>query len=116
MSDQQPIDVFAAADLGDGDVKTIPAKVTGWSDAITVFRDGDDFYALDDTCPHESASLGEGWLENGEIECPLHQSRFSLKTGAVTCLPATRNARTHRVEVVDGRVWLTPGQSPTDAA
>ena len=115
MSDQQPIDVFAAADLGDGDARTLPAKATGWSDAITVFREGDSFYALDDTCPHEKASLGEGWLENGEIECPLHQSRFSLKTGAVTCLPATRNARTHRVEVVDGRVGLTPGQSPADA-
>lgn len=115
MTDQQPIDVFAAADLADGDVRTIPAKTTGWSDAITVFRDGDAFYALDDTCPHEKASLGEGWLENGEIECPLHQSRFSLNSGAVTCLPATRNARTHLVEVVEGRVWLTPGRTPADA-
>ena len=115
MTDPQPIDVLAADDLGDGDAHTVPAKLTGWSDAITVFRDGDTYYALDDTCPHEKASLGEGWLENGEIECPLHQSRFSLKTGAVTCLPATRNARTHMVEVIAGRLWLTPGQSPTDA-
>jgi nitrite reductase/ring-hydroxylating ferredoxin subunit len=115
VTDQQPIDLFAAADLADGEMKTIPAKSTGWPDAITVFREGDAFFALDDTCPHEKASLADGWLENGEIECPLHQSRFSLKTGAVTCLPATRNARTHRVEIIGGRVWLTPGQSPADA-
>ena len=115
MTDHQPIDVFAATDLADGDAKTLPAKLTGWSDAITVFRDGDAFYALDDTCPHEKASLADGWLEGGEIECPLHQSRFSLKTGAVACLPATRDARTHRVEVIGGRVWLTPGESRSDA-
>ena len=112
---RQPIDLFAAGDLADGEVKTIPAKSTGWSDAIAVFRDGDAYYALDDTCPHEKASLADGWLEDGEIECPLHQSRFSLRTGAVTCLPTTRNARTHRVEVIDGRVWLTPGRSAADA-
>jgi nitrite reductase/ring-hydroxylating ferredoxin subunit len=116
MSEQRPIDVFGADELDDGDMRTIPATVSGWSDAITIFRDGDAFYALDDTCPHERSSLGEGWLEDGEIECPLHQSRFNLKTGAVTCLPATRNARTHLVRVVDGRVWLTPGQPQTDAA
>jgi 3-phenylpropionate/trans-cinnamate dioxygenase ferredoxin subunit len=115
MTEHQPIDVLAAADLDDGEMRTIPAEETGWSDAITIFRDGKTYYALDDTCPHEKASLGEGWLENGEIECPLHQSRFSLETGAVTCPPATQNARAHRVEVVDGRVLLTPGRSPADA-
>jgi 3-phenylpropionate/trans-cinnamate dioxygenase ferredoxin subunit len=115
MSDRQPIDVFAAGELEDGEMRTIRAEATGWSDAITVFRDGEDYYALDDTCPHEKASLGEGWLEDGEIECPLHQSRFSLKSGTVTCAPATRDARTHKVEVVDGRVLLTPGQAPAVA-
>jgi len=115
MTEQKPIDVFGVADLEDGDMRTIPAEETGWSDAITVFRDAGAFYALDDTCPHEQASLGEGWLENGEIECPLHQSRFRLATGAVTCPPATRDARAHRVEAVDGRVLLTPGRPPADA-
>lgn len=112
MSEYKPIDVFAAAELSDGEMRTIAAAATGWSDAITVFNDAGSFYALNDTCPHEEASLGEGWLENCEIECPLHQSRFDLRTGAVTCLPATGAARTHRVEVKDGRVWLTPGAAP----
>lgn len=116
MNEHPAVDVFAADELEDGDMRTVAAKQTGWSDAITVFRDGDDYYALDDTCPHEKASLGEGWLEDGEIECPLHQSRFNLRSGAVTCLPATRDARAHKVEIVDGRVLLTPGLSPTEAA
>ncbi|OIV37479.1 2Fe-2S ferredoxin [Mangrovactinospora gilvigrisea] len=114
MSDQQPVDVCAAEEIEDGGMRTVPARETGWSDAITIFRDGDAYYALDDTCPHEKASLGEGWLENGEIECPVHQSRFSVATGAVACPPALRNARAHRVEVLGGRVVLSPGRLPGD--
>ncbi|MFG3041830.1 non-heme iron oxygenase ferredoxin subunit [Streptomyces sp. NPDC048330] len=107
-----PVRVCTDADLAEGQAVTVPTDITGWSDAVAVFRYNGTLYALDDTCPHEQASLAEGWIENGEIECPLHQSRFSLRTGEVACDPATRNARTHRVEVRDGGIWLTAGAQP----
>lgn len=101
--------VCSENELEDGQAVAVAPDATGWSDAIAVFRDGDAYYALDDTCPHEEASLAEGWVEDGEVECPLHQSRFDLGTGKVTCLPATRDACTHAVAVRDGAVWLSPG-------
>ncbi|MBB5868077.1 3-phenylpropionate/trans-cinnamate dioxygenase ferredoxin subunit [Allocatelliglobosispora scoriae] len=104
--------VCATSELPDGEIRLVPAKVTGWRDDIALFNDGGEFFALDDTCTHEQASLAEGWLENGEIECPSHQSRFALRTGKVTCLPATRDACPHRVDVRDGDLWLRPGQPP----
>ncbi|MFI5534039.1 bifunctional 3-phenylpropionate/cinnamic acid dioxygenase ferredoxin subunit [Kitasatospora sp. NPDC051853] len=107
-----PVRVCADTELADGQAVTVPAGATGWSDTIAVFRENGALFALDDTCPHEQASLAEGWLEDGEIECPLHQSRFSLRTGEATCLPATSPARTHRVEVRDGAIWLTAGTPP----
>ncbi|MBB5868951.1 3-phenylpropionate/trans-cinnamate dioxygenase ferredoxin subunit [Allocatelliglobosispora scoriae] len=96
--------------LPDGEALLVPAETTGWSDGIAVFRDGGEFFALDDTCTHEEASLADGWIENGAVECPDHAARFSLATGAVLCDPATRAARTHRVEVADGCVWLAVGE------
>ena len=69
---------------------------------ITVFHTDDgELFAIDDTCTHQDASLADGWLEGDEIECPLHASRFSLRTGQADVPPAKRPVRTHEV-VVDG--------------
>jgi 3-phenylpropionate/trans-cinnamate dioxygenase ferredoxin subunit len=75
--------------------------------AIAVFHAEDgELYAIDDTCTHERASLADGWLEGCEIECPLHSSRFDLRTGAVDALPAVRPVRTHQVVVQDDVVHV----------
>jgi 3-phenylpropionate/trans-cinnamate dioxygenase ferredoxin subunit len=72
---------------------------------VTVFRTDDgDLYAIDDTCTHQDASLADGWLEGCAVECPLHASRFDLRTGAVDQLPAKLPVRTHRVVVADGMI------------
>ena len=66
-----------------------------------------EFYAVDDTCTHQDASLADGWLEGCEVECPLHASRFDLRTGAVDAPPAKRPIRTHQVHVEDDVVYVT---------
>ena len=44
------------------------------------------FFALDNKCPHQGGSLGEGEIsEKGEIICPWHKYSFDLKTGKDTC-------------------------------
>src|SRR6185437_2356941 len=53
-------------------------------------------------CSHERASLADGWLEGCEIECPLHSSRFDLRTGAVDAPPARLPVRTQQVVIVGG--------------
>ena len=65
------------------------------------------FFAVDDTCTHQDASLADGWLEGCEVECPLHASRFDLRTGAVDAPPAKRPIRTHQVSVEDDVVYVT---------
>ncbi|MEU9734790.1 non-heme iron oxygenase ferredoxin subunit [Streptomyces sp. NPDC048002] len=113
MSKGNGIRVAALGDIPPGEGIAISKVITGTSDDIALLRDTDDsVHALDDTCTHETASLSEGWVEDGYVECPLHSSKFCLKTGEVQGLPATRNACPHRVEVLDGEVWLFPGESP----
>ncbi|MDX2705715.1 bifunctional 3-phenylpropionate/cinnamic acid dioxygenase ferredoxin subunit [Streptomyces sp. PA03-6a] len=65
-----------------------------------------ELYAVDDTCTHQDASLADGWLEGCEVECPLHASKFDLRTGAVDAPPARRPVRTHEVVVEDGVIHV----------
>lgn len=88
-------------DIPDGEAIRIDAAVTGTVDDIAVFNDGGEFFALDDTCSHEKASLSEGWLDDGVVECPLHAGKFCLRTGEVLSMPATEDVACHRV-IIDG--------------
>ena len=80
---------------------------------IAVFHTDDgEVYAIDDTCTHQDASLTDGWLEGCEIECPLHASRFDLRTGAVDAPPARLGVRTHPVTIADGDIYVTVSAEP----
>ncbi|MCP2244177.1 bifunctional 3-phenylpropionate/cinnamic acid dioxygenase ferredoxin subunit [Lentzea aerocolonigenes] len=74
--------------------------------AIAVFNADGEFYAIDDTCSHQDASLSEGWLEGCFVECPLHAASFDLRTGVPTCLPAKKAVRTYPVVVQDGVIHV----------
>ncbi len=73
---------------------------------VAVFRVGEDVFALGDECSHAKASLSEGELFDGEVECPRHGSPFDLKTGEPQTLPATAPVPVFPVEVRDGEVYL----------
>jgi 3-phenylpropionate/trans-cinnamate dioxygenase ferredoxin subunit len=107
------IRVASLDDLPEGEGIAVDKTITGTADNIALLRDDDGtVWALDDTCTHEEASLAEGWVEGGYVECPLHSSKFCLKSGEVQGLPATRNTCPHRVEVRDGEVYLFPNEAP----
>ncbi len=57
------------------------------------------YYAIDDTCPHRSASLAEGDLIGKEITCPLHGAIFDVTTGEVLEGPAGENLSCYSVRV-----------------
>ena len=105
----EAIRVARLEDVPEGEGIAIDKTVTGTADDIALLRDTDGtIWALDDTCTHEDASLADGFVEDGYVECPLHSSRFCLKTGEVQGLPATRNTCAHRIEVRDGEIYLFP--------
>lgn len=66
---------------------------------IALFKLGDRFYAIDDTCPHDGGPLSEGPIEGEEVECPWHGSRFNIKTGEVTVAPAVEGVARYNVRV-----------------
>lgn len=79
-----------------------------------LFHIGDEFYAIDDTCTHEEASLSEGTVYDDEdepqVECPKHGAIFDVATGEVRSLPAVRSVRSYdtRLEGDDVLVSTEP--------
>ncbi|WP_412542901.1 bifunctional 3-phenylpropionate/cinnamic acid dioxygenase ferredoxin subunit [Longispora sp. K20-0274] len=112
----EAVRVCGVEEVREGRSLWVSAADAGWSEPVAVFCEGGEFFALDDTCTHEEASLSEGFVEDGCVECPLHASRFSLRTGEVVADPATRPVRAHLVEVRDGQVWLSAGAPPSPAS
>jgi nitrite reductase/ring-hydroxylating ferredoxin subunit len=64
---------------------------------LAVYNLGGEFYVTDDECTHASASLADGILEDGIIECTLHFGAFDIKTGAVKAPPCSIALRTYKV-------------------
>ena len=48
---------------------------------IAVFRENDEYFAIDDMCPHMGASLAPGYLQDGVVTCPWHAWRFCVHDG-----------------------------------
>jgi 3-phenylpropionate/trans-cinnamate dioxygenase ferredoxin component len=82
---------------------------------IALVRDGDEIYAVRDECSHAAIALSEGDVEGCEIECWLHGSRFDLRTGKPTCLPATEPVAIYPVSVEGDDVMVDVHTSLNDA-
>ena len=66
---------------------------------IALYRSEGEYFATENVCTHAFALLSDGFLEDGCIECPLHQARFDIRTGKALCAPATQDVRTYPVKV-----------------
>jgi ferredoxin-NADP reductase/nitrite reductase/ring-hydroxylating ferredoxin subunit len=63
------------------------------------------YYAFGSICTHEGGPLADGTLSGYEIECPWHGSKFDVRTGEVTNLPANEPEPSYEVKV-DGNQIL----------
>ncbi|AGZ40424.1 non-heme iron oxygenase ferredoxin subunit [Actinoplanes friuliensis] len=96
--------VGPAADLAKGSVTT--AEIDGVDVAIVHADDG-QFYAVRDECSHASIALSEGEVDGCTLECWLHGSRFDLRTGEPSGLPAIEPVATFPVEIRDGDIYVS---------
>ena len=78
---------------------------------VAVARHGDEFFAIQDLCSHAAVQLSEGEVTASDtgastIECWLHGSRFDLRSGKPTGLPATEPVATFPVEVREDGLYV----------
>ena len=50
---------------------------------ILLARVGDNYYAVDNLCPHMKGNLSQGKLEGTVVTCPIHGSQFDISNGQV---------------------------------
>lgn len=82
---------------------------------IAVFNRDGQYYAIDDLCPHQGASLGAGALdEEGAVACPWHAWRFSVATGK-WCDNPSLGVDTFEVRVVGEAIQVRPTPSAQDS-
>jgi len=96
---------FMAARVGDvspGGMK----RVDIGDRRILLANVGGQLYAVDDTCTHEDASLAGGVLRGEWVKCPLHGSRFNVRTGEVVEEPASERLATYPVRIEADEVWI----------
>ena len=73
---------------------------------IALFRQGNEVHATHGICTHALAFLKDGYVENGTIECPLHQGVFDIRTGRALCAPLTQDLATYAAKVEGGDVLV----------
>lgn len=73
---------------------------------IAVFQLEDGFYAIEDTCSHEEASLSQGEVEEGVVECPLHGARFDIRSGRNLSFPAVIPVKSYAVKTENGEIFI----------
>jgi 3-phenylpropionate/trans-cinnamate dioxygenase ferredoxin subunit len=78
---------------------------------VAIVRSEGSLYAIHDVCSHAEVALSEGDVEDGEIECWLHGSRFDLTTGAPRSLPATQPVPVYPVRVEGDAVLVALARS-----
>ena len=66
-----------------------------------------EYFALEDVCPHAYALLSQGFVEDGKVECPLHEAVFDVKTGQCLHGPGGRNLNRYPVRVFENQIQIT---------
>jgi nitrite reductase/ring-hydroxylating ferredoxin subunit len=73
--------------------------------SLALFNVEGELFAIDDSCPHQGASLCGGRLEGRVIQCCAHGLRFDLRSGFL--LNSTQVKVTHYpVEIVDDQAFI----------
>lgn len=93
------------AKVGDVAVgSAVKIEICGFN--IVLFNLDGAYYATDEICTHAHASLAEGFIDDGTVECPLHGSCFSIKTGQALTPPATDPLTTYPLRVENGNILI----------
>jgi 3-phenylpropionate/trans-cinnamate dioxygenase ferredoxin subunit len=103
-SEQMPwIDACAVDDVDNDDL--IPFAEGGRDYAIYRTEDN-EYFCTDGRCTHENILLSGGLLMGNVIECPKHNGRFDIRTGAPLRAPVCVALQTYPTRVESGRVYV----------
>ncbi|MBU7441978.1 Rieske (2Fe-2S) protein [Paraburkholderia fungorum] len=102
MNSSDQIPVGTVDEIGPGQRKL--AFINGRG--VVLFNIDGTIRAIDDSCPHQGASVANGQLDGCVLSCPAHGLRFDLRTG---CMPGVSglSLTTFPVRAIDGKLFVS---------
>ena len=89
-------------DLKDG----VPYRVVIDSVEVALHRIGGEVYATANICTHADARLSDGYIEDHNVICPMHEGGFDVRTGAAVFAPCSDALQTYRVKIAGDEVSI----------
>ena len=74
--------------------------------SLALFNLDGVYYATAEICTHADVSLVDGYINGDTVECPLHGSCFSVKSGQVLSSPATDALATYPVRLEGDQILI----------
>jgi len=99
--------VAGIGDIREGDL--LPVTANGIEVVLAKLKG--NVFAFQATCSHQDAWLDGGWVhpDSMEIECPLHEGRFDVRTGQPTQLPPIEPIKTFLVRIEGDDIFVSTG-------
>jgi len=89
------LEVAKIADLVEGE----PFACAAAGNNVALYLIDGAVFATSNICSHAYALLSDGLIEDGAIECPLHNARFDIRTGKALSSPAEVDIETYPTKV-----------------
>lgn len=80
--------------------------------SIVLFNIEGTLHAIDNSCPHNGASLASGQLDGCMLRCPAHGLRFDVRTGHMPGAGGL-SVGTFLVQTIDGKLELSVEEPST---
>ena len=90
------------SEVENGKMKNIEIK----NNNILIVNIDNKIFATSGQCTHESVNLEDGFILENEITCPVHLSKFDLKTGNPLNPPATEKLRIYNVKIQNNEIYI----------
>jgi nitrite reductase/ring-hydroxylating ferredoxin subunit/uncharacterized membrane protein len=81
-----------------------PRRIEVADQPVLLYRIGNQIQAIGAVCPHSGGPLEQGKFYNGCVECPWHNSVFSLADGWVIHGPSTYAVTNYEARIRDGMI------------
>ncbi len=95
------------------DIEQKPRVFKRQSRQIALFRVGDEYFAIDNRCPHEGYPLAEGTVDDAcVLTCNWHNWKFRLRDGE--CVLGGDHVRAYDVRSDDGYLWVNLSDPPLE--
>ncbi|HVO48360.1 MAG TPA: non-heme iron oxygenase ferredoxin subunit [Steroidobacteraceae bacterium] len=94
--------VAEAADLAEGEMLAISLGER----RLILYRTATGVFATDRRCTHQGADLMRGYLDGVVIECPVHQGRFDIRSGAALNAPVCVPLCTYETRLSEGKIEI----------